>query len=767
MNSNGNFCKRTLAVACMCAIAGSASAQLEEIVVTATKRAETAQDIPMSIEAVTGERLSELGIVDFATLSDTVPNFFVADGVVTTQVTVRGMGSGGDRSFEQSVGMFIDNVYMPRSRQYRAPFFDAERVEVLRGPQAVLFGLNSTAGAVAVHTRRSRPGDEFSADVSAMYTTDYDGMLVSLAAGGSLTDSLAVRVAGQFEDSDGYWENDFTGENEGARESTLYRVSAVWEPTDRLTVDAKYEYSDFEQNGSHGELFGPRAAGLNNGDDKLNWRRYVDASLLPTIPDELGGPAETGLSTEISTFALNIGYELGEHTLTGIFGYSDTEFTFGLDLDSTAGGFFDPGSGAGFVDAIVDPEKYEQTSFELQLKSPTDRTLEYVLGAYYMESELSNSQPTIYGLQTTLDALVAPGACALFGLCGAAEFGTPRSSTDQEMFSVYGHLTFNLSDSLRLIGGVRYVDDQKDHARSVECSLFDIESSTVIGPGIFTCPTGDGYADSRSSDNVMPELALQWNMGDDSMLYAKVGTSAKSGGFAFSSSIVPESLEYEDEEVVGYELGYKGRFNDGMAEFNAVLFLNDYTDLQSNSFVSNGVSTSSIIGNADATTQGVELDGRVAATDWLILGASYAYLEAEWDDFEDGPCSAESGLAAPCDLSGRPLAYAPETTATLYADLTLPLGGSMDLVGNLTGAFSDEYSTDTALDSNGLQDSFWRVNARLGLQANDGKWSVSLIGRNLTDEAVLNVTQPFLGLYLGYIAAPRTVAVQATYRLGD
>ena len=120
----------------------AAAQQLEEIIVTATKRAQSVQDIPQSVEAFSGERLQNMGIADISTLAASIPNFFVGDGVVTTNVTMRGMGSSGERSFEQSVGMFIDDIYMPRSRQYRSPFFDAERVEILRGPQAVLFGLN-------------------------------------------------------------------------------------------------------------------------------------------------------------------------------------------------------------------------------------------------------------------------------------------------------------------------------------------------------------------------------------------------------------------------------------------------------------------------------------------------------------------------------------------------------------------------------------------------------------------------------------------------
>ena len=208
MKTVSPFPLRILSVAVALALPlHTAAQQLEEVIVTATKRAQSAQDIPQSVEAFSGEKMRDMGIMDIATLATSIPNFFVGDGVVTTNITMRGMGSGGERSFEQSVGMFIDEIYMPRSRQYRSPFFDAERVEILRGPQAVLFGLNSTAGAVSVHSARSRPGDAFVGEITASYEAEYDGATATLVLGGSPTETLGLRFAGQYSDSDGYFDN--------------------------------------------------------------------------------------------------------------------------------------------------------------------------------------------------------------------------------------------------------------------------------------------------------------------------------------------------------------------------------------------------------------------------------------------------------------------------------------------------------------------------------------------------------------------------------
>ena len=777
MKINNRFSRNLVAAAVTLTLPSFAAAQLEEVIVTATKRAQSTQDIPMSVEAVTGEQLANQGITDFATLSEQIPNFFVGDGVVTTNINMRGTGSGGDRSFEQSVGMFIDDIYMPRSRQYRSPFFDAERVEVLRGPQAVLFGLNSTAGAVAVHTARSRPGDEFTADVTVAYETEYEGTTASVAIGGSPTDRLGLRFAAEITDTDGYYENTFTGKDEGDREAELYRLSGVWEPTDNLIIDAKYEWVDYDQSGNHGEIFGGPAAALD-GDGELNWKRRVDASLIGTYPTGVGTQGvEPGLYQEIETFSLKADLMLGEHTLTGIVGYSDTEYSFGLDLDTVAGSLVDPFNGAGFVDSSISPETYEQTSFELRFASPGGGTIDYMFGAYYQESELYNNNEASYDLTSTLDALVFPGACDVLvpglSLCGLNEYVSSTMEIDQDLWSVYGNLTWNVSDTWRVIAGARYSDETKDADRGGDCQVYEPTSKTALFPGFVACPTFiDGISDSRSSDNFMPEVIVQWDAGDDSMIYGKVGTSAKAGGFATASTILESAWEYDDETVITYELGYKARFGGGVAEFNAVLFRSEYEDLQVNSFITEGASTVGVISNAGETiNQGLEIDGRWAATDWLTIGGSAAFLDAEYDKYDAGACYVGEPTNDPtgtiCDKTGDTPPYAPEVSGTLFADVTFALGNSLQLMGNVTAAYSDDYYTDGTLDPVGEQDSYTRISARLGIGAQDGKWDVSVIGRNLTEEEVLDVSQPLFGYYLGYLGAPRTVTVQATYRFGS
>ena len=207
----------TFVVLASAVLAGQpASAQvLEEIVVTATKRESTAQDLPMSIQALDGETLATLGVSDLSDLSSYVPNVNIGDGLSNTFVNVRGMGNGDDSIFEQPVSLYVDDIYMPRTESYSIALLDVGRIEVLRGAQAVLFGLNSTAGAVAVHSRRNRPGDEFEANVKLSYETEFEGFAAEGAIGGSLSDTFAVRLAAKTSDGDNYYVNTNSGDTVG------------------------------------------------------------------------------------------------------------------------------------------------------------------------------------------------------------------------------------------------------------------------------------------------------------------------------------------------------------------------------------------------------------------------------------------------------------------------------------------------------------------------------------------------------------------------
>jgi len=746
-----------------------AQSAFDEIIVTASKRETTLKEIPMAIQAVTGERMSETGIDNLDQLSATIPNFHVGDSLLTTSIAIRGASSQPERGFDQSVGMFIDGIYKPRSRQYRAPFMDVSRVEVLRGPQAVLFGLNSTAGAVSIVSNSNQPGDEFEATIKTRYEFEYEGASVEAAIGGSVSDQFALRVAGRFrDDSKGQITNAFDGQDYGAAEEAVLRGTAVWTPQAGTTFTLKADFADFEVNGNLGEEASPSLFGGLNGnteialDHRNNWDGNDPGYALLSSRGVVDR-ATTGLDQESVNIALTYEQDVGDSTVTALLGYSDSEWNSALDGDTGP---------AYFIDSAIH-EEYEQTSLEVRWTSPADEPLEWIVGAYYQDSELLNRQPNVLG--GAYDAFFgfgfAPGDNMVY-LPG--EMGLNSNSV-----SAFGILTWNVSDDVRVTGGLRWVDTESDYFRAnSQCQTADealLPQATLeaLG-GFFFCFTAPGYTDSRSSDNFMPELAIQWDATDDLMVYGKVSESAKAGGYGFSTGLALDGngvplAEFDDEKALGFELGAK--FKRDTVEANLTVFNTDFEDLQVNGF--DPVTFNASIQNAaKVISQGIEFDGRWAVSDFLSLSGSLAFLDSEFDSFDGAPCDAlgnhPASVAVPgtCDVSGVRTAYAPETSGSLNVDLRIPVANDLAFVGGVYLNYSDDYFTDPQLTREFQQDSYTMVNARLGVEAEDGRWSLSLIGNNLSDEEVVNSSFTFF-THNAYLKSARTVAIQGTYRIGD
>lgn len=346
--------------------------------------------------------------------------------------------------------------------------------------------------------------------------------------------------------------------------------------------------------------------------------------------------------------------------------------------------------------------------------------------------------------------------------------------------SLYGLATVHIDDQWRLNFGARYTDEDKNVLRGQRCGLlFPGPMFVEIPVGLPNCPvTPQGFTASRNSTNFMPEVSVQWDISDDVMGYAKWGQSAKSGGFNSNTNSTVDNLEYDDEESIGFELGIKSRLAEGAVQLNAALFQNEFDDLQvSTSLVtmdpgSGAVIVIPVIANvASSTSRGLEVEALWAPTDWLQFGLAAALLDTEYDEFPNATCnSANVANADPatglCDLGGEPLPLAADYSGSLTADIAYPFGNGLEFLAGLAVNFSDAYFTDPTLEPTAEQDSWTTVDIRAGIGAADKRWSVSLVGRNLGEEAVLNFSQPFLG-NIGYIRPPRTIALQASYRIGQ
>lgn len=752
-----------------CAANGSDSdaAILEEVIVTATKRDVPIQEVPVSILAIDGEELARDALLDLEQYSAFVPNLHIGDAIYTTAVSIRGLGSPPERSLEQSVGLFTDGVYMPRSRQYRTAFLDVERVEVMRGPQAVLHGLNSTAGAISIVTRRNHGGDPLRAEVTGEYEAEDGGYRLSAVLGGSATDSLGLRLAARVSRLDDFYRNDATGREESGSEETATRLSATWQPRDDLLFDASVELGTSELDGHLGEQWGPASLqgtqllGLDVSDDgRLDWRRDMAASFQPALAAMVPGRDRPGMEQDHAKLALDSGYILNDgHRVSALLAHSESDWTSYLDGDATA---------LPILDGAYD-EDYQQNSAEIRFTSETGGLFDYIFGLYYLDSRLESDLSAIIEPTFTL----APGAYGFDQVFTRSAF-----VRDVRLNSLFATGTWHPTDRWHLSLGLRYAEDKRRYRRQSDClpvrndvivgdpSPTDQATIDEYGPNLL-CASLDGYSDSRRSDNWMPELAASWDLNEDVRWYGKVSSSVKAGGWAAALVATGSLIEYDDEAVTGWELGMRSHLRQRAMSLNFAVFQTDLDDMQVVDYVP-GIPQAGVINAPKARSRGFETDISWQATASLRLFLSYAYLDASFRRFPNARCPASkqlTGATSFCDASGKALPLAPEHSIGARADIRRRLASGPVIRAGLNIGYRSDYLSEATLEPALAQDSYLTWGARFGLEAADGHWALSLVGTNLGNEAVLNYSIRFIN-NLGYLRSPRRVWLQATWRLG-
>jgi iron complex outermembrane recepter protein len=756
----------SIAGASLVGLPAAAAPMLEEVLVTAQKREESLMDVPISILAVSGEKISNAGINDLSELSAYVPNLTITEGTINTNIFMRGVGSGNNRAFEQSVGMFIDGIYMGRSRQFRAPFFDLERVEVLRGPQGILFGKNTIAGAINLTTAKPHVGEEFNGSVSVEYEPEYGTETGMAIISGDVTDTLAMRLAYKHRSSDGWVEN--TGLNSDGpetKENTL-RLAFSWEPSSDWQIDGKFEQSEFESEGLAVQpVFSEPVGGLAN---------FVAAASLANDPTFETKPndrkstdgilSDDSRDTTVKNGALNIDYALGDHTLSLVSGYSYYEYQDTLDADFAPISFL----------STIDDSDFTQWSQEIRLSSPGGEKFDYITGVFWQKNELAADSDNDVDVLTDLGPFFDATYDFLKGLGVIPPFVNPtnfsrdnRFEQDTETWSAFFQGTLSLTNDVRLIAGARYTHETKEFNRQGKFAEFQdndtpagLDASVTAALLGLEVPVAD-YDEKRTENHFTPSMKIQWDVNDSIMTYALVEKGFKSGGFNSNIDTSLESAQFDEEEALSYEAGLKSTVADGRGEINLAIFRTEYDDLQVSSW--NGISFD--VGNAaESIAQGVELDGRFALTDNLTVGGSIAYLDSTYSDFEDGPCAVSVAAEdQPCDLTDRPTQFASDWTSNLFVDYNMPLDNGMEFRAGIDINYTDDMFLDTDLDENLTQDAYTKVNARIALAGTDNVWEVTLIGKNLTDKTTLGTgyDQPLVaGGYVAFVEAPREISVR-------
>jgi iron complex outermembrane receptor protein len=768
--------------------------QVQEIVVTAQRREQHLQDVPISVQVIGGSTLTEQNLDSLTALMQIVPSVHVGSGTRSNDMYIRGIGSGNNESFDQSVGVFVDDIYHGRSRTTAGTFLDLERVEVLKGPQSTFFGNNAIAGAFNMVTRK--PGGTFEAEARALYGQEGQ-YAVEAELGGPITDALGARLALISDGQRGWLTNLNTGHHVPAENNLAGRLTLVFKPSEDFDSAFKLEGSDNQNTGAlaiQGTRCPPPAPFLSAGFCKtaIGLGLAGDMGLDKNISIQSGGQ---GIDLDTTEYVLTNNYRHWGHTFTAVTGYYDYTYLLNLDGDATP---------LDLANAQI-PERYHQFSQELRVASSAQQRIEYLGGLYFQSDDLFIRQDqNLFFLSPTIRAALPFAPLVPFLPIGQ------RINFDQSerSYAAFGSATWNITDRFKLTGGLRgsWVTKPFDYSllygtasqnyggiipysgtlNSLPVSatgLQGIASKVGLGPAGST--TG-----SRSDHAWLPSAKLQYQFSPDMMGYLSYAKGFKAGGFnGVDSSGNPANIPYAPEHVNAYELGLKSEWFARKVLVNLALFRSDYGDLQVTQTLPSGAgSVLSVVKNAaGSVSQGVELEAQWAVTKAFHLSGNIAYDDAYYVSYPNVPltqlqtfCHRPANVSnhacvqafggdpgATQDLSGRPTSFAPLWTGSLTGDYRLHMGNSL-LTTALTAIYSSSYFTNAGLDDPILaQASYLRLDGRLTLETPDRHWAVDLIGKNLTDRNIVTFALPWpnsLGSAVIAKEPPRNVAVQVRSR---
>jgi iron complex outermembrane recepter protein len=811
---------------------------LEEIVVTAAYREQGLQDVPVSISAVTGDMMAQTAMQKAEDIQFLVPNFTLTETGIGTNAFVRGIGSGINQAFEQSVGTYVDGVYFGRAQQWRAPFLDIERVEVLRGPQSILFGKNSVAGALNIST--ARPTDEFEGYVRASWEFEDEESIIEGVVSGPITDRVRYRIAARQRELNGYMENLTLNVDEPNREDWTVRGTLEFDVTDNLVATLKAEASEFDVYGRHIEIVNeqPAAGGPFAGAQyhqilqtlQLLSGQAPDPTLANVVQDEIRTSNGDFSENESETLVLTLDWGIGTHNLESITAYSNFEYDEFCDCDFT---------GADVFGAALQ-ETYEQISQEIRLSSPVGGSFDYIAGVYYQTSEHEFQDQIIVSPESLLITAInlqsgTPGNPADgSGPAVANTLAARQAGVDNDVLSAFAQFNFHFSDAITLQVGGRVTKDERDGFRSlsivsgdfsplpaaqvaaplVYASLFGISSTNLVAytqvpgladtanalvygvePGVGICTSEDPACigglgvlpveGSRDTTKFSPELKLVFNTSNDNLFYVSWSEGFKSGSFDFRANnknfydTMANSFEFEDEEASNFEVGGKLLLADGAMELNMAAFYTEFDDLQISIF--DGVLGFNVGNAASAEIQGLEMDMRWAATEYLTISGGFAIMDFEFTDFENGQCYFGAtpdtdldgdGVPELCSYTGNSNQMVSDFQGNVAFDIRVPIGSSLEFGALFDVFYTDDYDASATFDPALIQDSYTMLNARLSLGGQSGRWEIAALAKNLTDEKFLSFggDTPLSGSTFGaksnyaFYNRGRTLSLQGTVR---
>lgn len=743
---------------------------LDEIVVTATRSGETdLQSTPIAVTSISSEDLQTRNIDTLQNVSSYVPSLSIGNrsgfGSGFGAVSLRGMGVDAQES-SQAVGTYIDDVFYASGFGNILGLMDVERIEVLRGPQGTLFGRNTIAGAIQYVTKA--PGKELDGYIKGALGS-FDRKDLAGAVNLPLGDTLAIRVAGQYNSLDGYVRDPLNGVDRGGTESKIARVRARWTPNDRLQVDLKFEYAEMETNGravlltqfnnnaqfiglanAFRDFFAPTAPrfGFTNAN--------ISPSLRPGDFANSGFNAPDFSESDTTTFQGVIAYDVSDDIkLKSITAKSTTKSLIKVDFDATPQPLL----------AVENQDRNESFTQEVQLVgSAADGRLDFTLGGFYFQSDVDHIQPIGIGF-FPIDPSVGTSVYKI------------------KSYAAYGQGTFDVTDQFSLSAGLRYTSERINAG---------VRGAFLLPPGGAPIPQTFPGQSTKYTD-WSPYFGANFQASENVFLFAKASKGFRAGGFTVSRDFVtdPEAgfrlaVPFRPETAWTYELGARIEALDGRLRFNPTVFHTKWKDIQ---FLEPGTVPNIFTSNAgDARIRGIELETQFAVTNNLVLSGSLSHLDAKYTrldpnirvtfpsgfitnpNFFTGPQPQPPIIPAGppairnyIDLN-TPLARAPKFKYTIGARHTLPLGNDGSLTTNVDYAWIGKHKT-LSEGIAPLVPSYGLLNGRFQYTAPGERFSVAVFGNNLTNKFyILNETAYDTGLTVGMRlkdpGRPREVGVE-------
>lgn len=747
-----------------------ASEQETEIVVTARRREETLQSVPVAVSAISATQLSNNLTSDISKLGELAPQMtLVATGQGTgAVVAIRGVASSpGDSGVDQSVAFDIDDVPISRGRIMGTPLFDIASVQVLQGPQALFFGKNSPAGVISI--RSADPTERFEGYVTAGYEFVANERSLEGAVSGPLGSTLAARLAFRASDMRGWIRNvaeaqadplnpaiTDPGSPQGSYAPTTKdrgaRLTVRWEPSASFDARLKVMAASRNRNGDALEPFCiggqtvPLVAGMvvPGGDCAINGVRSFGAAApeyARNTPD-----ANNGVPYQKARFlfgSLNLNKRFDRVTLSSTTGYYDQRVRSMNNLDSSPYALI---WGA-------QREKYRLVTQELRASTQWSGPLNFTIGGYYEHSSRTyrNAADIFHTYDPKSDSYNSNIAYEVI---------------DDDYVSAFAEAHWNVLPTLELSGGARWSHDKK--SANIQNLQVGPAFPGLLQPGIV-------LKSSYSDSHISPEATLTWRPSSTQTLYVAYKTGYKAGGISIpfqpSGSATPDSVRFQPEIADGFEAGYKATLFDRRLRLDLSVYSYKYSDLQISTYVP--PSTIRLTNAASSRVKGVQ-----GSFDWRVLrdftlNGNFGWNSARYVSYPNAPCYQGQTLAQGCvggayDRAGQALFLAPKLTFGFGGEYRIGTGTGWLTTLSTRTTHSSSYNVAADGAPGGFQKQYWLLNAAIHTGPESGKFDVALIGRNLTNKRYLQYVNGWAGgttdQYVGDISRPREVMIQATVR---